>query len=1126
MDKAFDHVFTKFFRICFSLAKISCCTLFAEIEPTLYIDQFQENVNYGYGVGSSDQFPSWQEFVPDLPFLKEVELYLSKSGEPGDLTMKIVKVDGLTQVGEFILQGPVENRNPRFVFETAIPLVVGDLYRIELLASTSDSLNRYFWQGSTIPNAYRKGLSNLEFIGSAPSFDFAFKTFGYGSDSHFVAHGIRCSPASINTIAPGEEISVTFDYVSTNPGDLSARAVPYRLGEIVEHVSVLIGSIGNGTGTTTVSFSLPQPDQVVDEVGIQFGINNFNEILYEESFSYHLYSISDSGQLSVKHLSPISGGIASGDLLWEPEFDLLYVSNLYGPITVLSASTGNVEATIQAKGDSISISSDNSELWAVSQIDGKATVIDIKDGSSSQYEVIAIVENILYQSTDIVCTKFGYAYVGSSSGITVVNMNSREVISTIGDINVHELTLSEDQKSVYVSAYWDMQRLDTNPDSSTFNTITEKLEIVQDVRSTIPKDDEQTFYVFIGKYVAKVRKQDPSGFRVIETMHYNLSPDVGASGELLMLGHPGEGSLVPELWVMDHASGVVTDRIPLPGEFVGVTAGPENTAFVWGSSTLKVTYSTDDTSPPVVPEAVNARGEEGMVTIPVNAAGSNFYPVYSTTPWINIIEPRPLGNGSQDVSLFVFANLNDELRVGEIYIADQLVKVFQEPANEQTYLSSYESEMGSSGGGIFLEIYSNENWSASDIPDWIELNSSAEGELDGYLSLMVLPNSTSVERIAEILVNDIVFKVTQQPGPFILDGSSSNGSGGLGTGVHEVTISGQPVAIIVGDGYDPRRPSILCYYLHGDEGFHHVFNSPDSKVRQLINEFDMVFAAPQAPEAPLIPGAFPWDGRGGGDQAANVEQIKSVLDYMTEHYNVLTNIYLGAGVSGGSWIHDSVFFPRYGADYPSSFLLGCGAAGLANGMQYYSSALLNSQKPEIVSQAELNYTIGTSDFLYPNAFISASTYSFMGYSVLVDFMEGVAHCELDLDRKVEAYWRKKINDFIHFSNSERLNIIEGQWIENPDSIGWIYGLSGFSTEYSFSSQLGFIYHLEFPWIYDLEWGWLYFLTRDESGRSIHFYHPTLGFLTISDADVTGRFYCWNLDEYDNFFNPEGRIIIP
>ena len=220
--------------------------------------------------------------------------------------------------------------------------------------------------------------------------------------------------------------------------------------------------------------------------------------------------------------------------------------------------------------------------------------------------------------------------------------------------------------------------------------------------------------------------------------------------------------------------------------------------------------------------------------------------------------------------------------------------------------------------------------------------------------------------------------------------TASGGSGGLAPGAHDVTLAGYPARIVVGDGYDPSTPTFLAWYLHGDGGGYDTRG-----MDAFIDEMDWVYVAPQAPPGVNDPDLYPWDGRDGGSQAANLAQIKAVLDHMIANYNVYTNFHFGAGASGGSWFYD--FYGPSFADYPSYFNLNCGAS-------QRSSA--PAPDPVVAANSEFHYTIGTDDFLFPGALTSVPAYEAAGYQVGTDFRLGVGHCAFNTGAATVAYWRE------------------------------------------------------------------------------------------------------------------------
>ena len=225
---------------------------------------------------------------------------------------------------------------------------------------------------------------------------------------------------------------------------------------------------------------------------------------------------------------------------------------------------------------------------------------------------------------------------------------------------------------------------------------------------------------------------------------------------------------------------------------------------------------------------------------------------------------------------------------------------------------------------------------------------------------------------------------------------SSGGSGGAGVGSHEVTIAGFPARILVGEGYTPGTPTFLAWYLHGDEGNHLTTGMDD-----IVNANNWVYVAPQAPPGVADPSIFPWDGRDGGSQTVNLNQIKSVLDYMIANYNVYTNMMFGAGASGGSWFYD-LYAPSL-TEYPTFFNMNCGAIG--------RGVVATPPDANYVMYSGLKYTIGTDDFLFGNARQSAPVYAGAGYQVETEFLLDVGHCAFNTGQKTQDYWQHIFDRF-------------------------------------------------------------------------------------------------------------------
>lgn len=259
-----------------------------------------------------------------------------------------------------------------------------------------------------------------------------------------------------------------------------------------------------------------------------------------------------------------------------------------------------------------------------------------------------------------------------------------------------------------------------------------------------------------------------------------------------------------------------------------------------------------------------------------------------------------------------------------------------------------------------------------------------------------------------------------------LNCNPSGGAGGLGLGTHDTTIAGQPATVIVGQGYDPAKPTYLAFYLHGDEGGYNFHTNPFNLINQFINDNSWIYVAPQAPKA-LDGDYYPWDGRGGGSIAANETLVKAVLEHMFANYNVCRNILFGASVSGGSWFYDIYFYPNNGAQYPAFMNLVCGSGGVSAASNFFGSydKLVDlSGNADVKARSEFKYTIGDGDFMYDNALNSVATYSGLGFSVITDYLPGVSHClngaGVSSSEKIRDYWQAKFSTLNTFTLDKTL----------------------------------------------------------------------------------------------------------
>jgi hypothetical protein len=137
-------------------------------------DQSQESSNYGFWF--EDDVIRWQEFVPTRPSLCQIDLYIHKVGEAGDILVEIKDSE------EFIVwQGAIQQEE---IMEgwNAIPvtpyvnLTTNEHYYIYVFTNSDSPSpnNRYFWAGQT-DSDYYDGITDVESGWS--NFDYCFRIF-------------------------------------------------------------------------------------------------------------------------------------------------------------------------------------------------------------------------------------------------------------------------------------------------------------------------------------------------------------------------------------------------------------------------------------------------------------------------------------------------------------------------------------------------------------------------------------------------------------------------------------------------------------------------------------------------------------------------------------------------------------------------------------------------------------------------------------------------------------------------------------------------------------------------------------------------------------------------------------
>jgi thiol-disulfide isomerase/thioredoxin len=212
------------------------------------LDQAQEGTNYGFWFEKS--VIRWQEFKPTQTSLSQVDLYIGKNGNPGNLRVSIKDgaEDQLWETtvpgGDIVGYGWVE-----IEVVPSVSLEPGASYYIHVWsdADSPNPDNRYFWRGQT-KSEYDRGISCVE--DSWPGYDFAFRTWGSGgttvsiTDANAQSGHTTTTPITINNMTNFGAATVTLSY---DPKVVHITSV--AAGD----VGTPIANIDNTAGTATIA---------------------------------------------------------------------------------------------------------------------------------------------------------------------------------------------------------------------------------------------------------------------------------------------------------------------------------------------------------------------------------------------------------------------------------------------------------------------------------------------------------------------------------------------------------------------------------------------------------------------------------------------------------------------------------------------------------------------------------------------------------------------------------------------------------------------------------------------------------------------------------------------------------
>lgn len=244
---------------------------------------------------------------------------------------------------------------------------------------------------------------------------------------------------------------------------------------------------------------------------------------------------------------------------------------------------------------------------------------------------------------------------------------------------------------------------------------------------------------------------------------------------------------------------------------------------------------------------------------------------------------------------------------------------------------------------------------------------------------------------------------TPQPGP--VSCNPSGGSGGFSPGIYETTVGDLLATVVVGEGYDPQKPTYLAFYLHGDEGAYDQFQRKTHPTTRFINEKGWIFVAPKSSRA---------NNEWWSQPDPQVTELASVFQEMFARYNLCQNVILGGTISGGSMFWSGKFFPNKGAQYPAHTLVLCGG-WTYNDTETKVKALGNNS--HVVAHSSLKFVHGNEvDFMTKEIEDAVRVYTEAGFAITHEVLPGVEHCmdndSLGIFGRLQVHWTEVISSVV------------------------------------------------------------------------------------------------------------------
>lgn len=247
-----------------------------------------------------------------------------------------------------------------------------------------------------------------------------------------------------------------------------------------------------------------------------------------------------------------------GKSLYHEPGNLIYSAS-YPRVYAISRA-GFVDTLIPGRADDIAFSNDQSELFAIDQIERTLKVIDLNPDSPDYQTIVETITNLPAQPTSLVVNSDNLAFISTSVGksIVVFDMSNRTLIGTVNTDKFNKnISLSYDERTLYLGAFfnpnWSILEINTDMNSPNFLSIKNEHNINR-TAAYIARPDLYNRFLFVGTLTGVDIFSLPDYERVhqVQTDVYisSLEPSQDG-GYMYFLGYDNSELRNKQLWKFD-----------------------------------------------------------------------------------------------------------------------------------------------------------------------------------------------------------------------------------------------------------------------------------------------------------------------------------------------------------------------------------------------------------------------------------------------------------------------------------------------------------------------------------------------------------------------------------------------